>query len=101
MAFQRIFDLEQSPGVKRHFGECDERNLMRKLNPLYPTGFVLLLTVLACSTATPVVVPTQQPIDVNTVIVQTAAVALSQTAAAQPAASLTFTPQATFTATIT
>jgi hypothetical protein len=71
---------------------------MKKNKTLHLSIIILLSTMLACSTATPVVVPTQL-IDVNTAIAQTAAVALTQTAAALPPASSTFTPQATFTAT--
>jgi hypothetical protein len=76
-------------------------NFMRKSTPLYPFGFILLLTILACSTATPVAVPTTGSIDVNTAIAQTAAVALTQTAAARPFVSSTFTPQVTLTPTFT
>ncbi|MCC7118421.1 MAG: hypothetical protein IT310_07855 [Anaerolineales bacterium] len=71
---------------------------MRKFKLTQFPLFILLSASLACSNATPV--PAPQLPDLGTVIAETAAVALSQTALAQPPLpSSTVTSQATFTAT--
>jgi hypothetical protein len=71
---------------------------MKRLNAFHSSIFILLFAMLACSTATPVVTPSQS-IDLNTAIAQTAAVAMTQTALVLPPPSQTFTPEATWTAT--
>lgn len=73
---------------------------MRKLKFVHLSIFILLSASLACSSTSPITPAPLQIPDLGTVIAETAAVALSQTALAQPTLPAdTATPSATFTAT--
>lgn len=75
---------------------------MQKLNPIHFVVLILLIAMLACSTSAPVDAPATQSVNLETVIVQTANAAMTQTALVMPPALLeTLTPESTFTATET
>jgi hypothetical protein len=77
---------------------------MKKPNRFHSFAFILLSAMLACSTtATPVVVPPTQAIGLDTIVAQTAAAAMTQTALVlpQPSETITLTPEAALAATNT
>src|SRR5690348_10689973 len=98
MVIEGIFDLEQPLRIERLLEDYFiKEKPMRKINPFPLSCCILFLAMLACSTATPVVV-TPEPIDLNAAIAQTAAAAMTQTALVLPPPSQTFTAEATLTA---